>query len=106
MAVKPPLFEEGSVRRWFKILKSQFSLANISTSRTKFNHVLANIPMSVLNKVSESAISSNDYDIIKTALHDLYDKSKPELFDTLMSKTNIMCTKPSVFLNELRKIGT
>lgn len=62
--------------------------------------------MSIINQLSDAVMDSNDYDIVKNSVIALYNKSKPELFDSLMSKTKIMCTKPSVFLNEIRKIGS
>ena len=106
VAVKPPLFDEGSVSRWFSILESQFAIARITQSQTKFHHVLSNIPMTILNQIPEVVITGQSYDQIKAATIALFDKSKPEIFDALMAKNRVLCTKPSVFLVELRKLAT
>lgn len=106
VAVKPPLFDESAVTRWFSIIESQFVLANITTASTKFHHVLSNLPVKILNQVSDDVIQSADYDKLKTSLIDLFSRSKPELFDSLINKNPITFTKPTQYLNELRKIAT
>lgn len=105
VSVKPPAFDESSVTRWFTIVESQFVLANITVSSTKFHHVLSNLPLRVMNQLSDDVIASLNYDQLKQALISLFTRSKPELFDSLVNQHNIMCEKPSTFLRELRKIA-
>lgn len=105
VAVKPPAFDETSVTRWFSIVESQFKLANITSASTKFHHVLANLPVKVVNQLSDAIISSPDYDTLKQALVTLFTRSKPELFDSLVSQNKILCTKPTLYLQELRKLA-
>ena len=103
--VKPPAFDDSSVTRWFKIVESQFLLARITVSSTKFHHIIANLPVKVLNQLSDSVIASESYDDLKKALEGLFTKSKPELFDTLVNQHRILCTKPTLYLQDLRKIS-
>lgn len=105
IAVRPPPFDEHSVTRWFVILESQFSLANITVSSTKFTHVLSHLPMQVINKLSDTVISCNNYATLKDGLIQLYARSIPELFDSLIVKNNLCCTKPTLYLQELRQLG-
>ena len=106
VAIKPPVFDETAVARWFSIIESQFILANITVSSTKFHHVLSNLPVRVLNQVNDDVIQSACYDKLKTALTNLFSQSKPELFDSLVTQNQITFTKPTQYLRELRKIAT
>jgi len=105
MSVKPPHFDESAPSRWFTILESQFVLSKITASQTKFHHVIANLPTVVMAQLTDTQIASNDYETIKNDVIKLFTKSSPELFDTIMSKTHITCTKPTLYLNELRKLA-
>ena len=91
--------------RWFTIVESQFILANISVPSTKFHHILSNLPLRVINQLSDAIVISLDYDKLKEALISLFTRSKPELFDSLINQNKIMCDKPSVYLRELRRIA-
>ena len=105
VAVKPPIFDETPVTRWFTVVESQFILAHITISSTKFHHILSNLPLKVINQLSDEVISSSNYEQLKKALISLFTRSKPELFDSLVNKNKIMCDKPSTYLRELRKIA-
>ena len=105
VAVKPPVFDETSVTRWFTIVESQFVLAKITVPSTKFHHILATLPLRVMNQLSDDVITSMDYDRLKQALITLFTRSKPELFDSLLDQHNIMCDKPSTYLRDLRRIA-
>ena len=105
VSIKPPIFDENSVSRWFVIMESQFILSKIASSNTKFHHVISNLPINVINQLNDSVIFSNDYNVLKNALVTLYTRSKPELFDSLLSKNNILFTKPTIYLQELRKFA-
>ena len=105
VSVKPPAFEEHSAGKWHKILESMFFTAKITTSATKFHHALSNLPLSVVNRLPDEIIDSKDYDLLKKNIIALYAKSTPELFESLVEKNKICFSKPSVYLNEIRKLG-
>ena len=50
-------------------------------------------------------LDSEDYDVIKHEIIDFHEKSKPELFEKLISSTN-MAGKPSVYLRELQQLAS
>lgn len=103
--IKISTFDEGSVKKWFILLESTFELYNITLSKVKFSHTLPNLPMSTIKKISDSILMDRDYDSLKDAVISLFEQSKPELFDALMAKTKMLCTKPSVFLQDLKSLG-
>ena len=105
VAVKPPAFDEQSAARWFKILESMFFNAKITTSRTMFHHALANLPVGVVNRLTDSTIDNANYDELKQSILNIFNKSAPELFESIVSRNNISMTKPTLFLNEIRKVG-
>lgn len=106
VSVKAPQFDETAATRWFQIIESQFVLANVSVPSTKFHIAFSNLPVCVTTQISDSVIADASYDDLKKAVIATYARSAPELFDTLMNQHNIMCTKPSLYLNELRKIAS
>lgn len=105
IAFKPPTFDETCATKWFRIIESMFSTSRISQSATKFNHVLSNLPIATVNKIPDATLDTQDYEKIKEAVIGLYAVSKPELFENLISKNNIIFTKPSEYLADLRKIA-
>lgn len=106
IAFKAPLFTETDPTRWFKLCESSFILSKINNNSTKFHHALTSLPSSVSSKLSDAVIDSNDYECLKNAVVTLYEQTKPELFDSLVSKNNIMCNKPSLYMRELQKLGS
>ena len=106
VSVKAPPFDENTVSRWFLLLESQFDLARITSSETKFHHALSNLPIRASNQLDDSVVTSKDYDTLKTTVIALFTKPKPELFDSLINQHKIMFSKPSTYLRDIRRIGT
>ena len=105
VAVKPPMFMESNVVAWFVIMDAQFNIAQITTSTTKFYHVLAALPPEIVGRLPQDILKTNDYDKLKDAVISTYEKSKPEMLDKLMSST-VMTGRPSIYLNELTTLST
>lgn len=105
MSARPPPFMETAVSGWFAILDAQFHLANISCGTTKFFHVLASLPADVVARVDPSVIAGQDFSSLKNAVVAMFEKTKPELFEKLISK-NVMTGRPSEFLGELRDVAS
>lgn len=105
MSVRPPPFMETAVSGWFAILDAQFHLANISCGGTKFFHVLASLPADVVARVDPTVIAGQDFSSLKNVVIEMFEKSKPELFEKLISK-NVMTGRPSEFLGELRDVAS
>ncbi|KAF2351062.1 hypothetical protein FHG87_018184, partial [Trinorchestia longiramus] len=106
VSIKPPVFNNALLARWFTILDSQFALANITVSSTKFHHAFSSLPMKVVNRFNDTIIREFSYKGVKNAVIKEYSRSAPELFDSLMSQNNVMCGKPSAYLSYLRNIAT
>ncbi|CAM1295428.1 Uncharacterised protein g1277 [Pycnogonum litorale] len=106
IAIRPPPFDEQSATRWFWILEAQFQLSKITSTRTKFNYAISSLPICTLSKIPDAVAESFDYGILKSTVLAVYEKSKPEMFERLVSKQNISFEKPSLFLLELKKLGT
>src|SRR5678815_5289296 len=71
MKIKPPTFSESSVPTWFRVMEAQFHLANIRSSRTKYFHVMSQIPPEVLDRISQAELGAEDHDLFKTAVINL-----------------------------------
>ena len=95
---------ETAVKGWFTILEAQFSLRSITVSTTKFYHVVAALPPDVIAKLPPATLDSADYDALKTDVVSMFEKTKPELFESLM-KSSTITGKPSVFLQEMLSIA-
>lgn len=105
VSIKTPVFSETSPLTWFAILEAQFSIKGITVSQTKFHHALANLTTDAIDTASFAVIESKDYDLLKTTIVAAYQRSKPELFDKLISSTT-MTGRPSACLRELRTLAT
>ena len=99
--IKPPAFMDTAVEGWFAIMNAQFHLARITSTQSKFYHVLAALPPDTVSRIAPDVLSKATYDDLKEAVVSLYAQSKPELFERLISKTQ-MTGRPSTFLHELR----
>ena len=105
--IKFPAFMETAVPGWFAILNAQFNLNRITKNKTKFYHALAALPPDTVCKLDATIISNEDYPALKDAVSNLFERTKPELFERLISKASTNVTgRPSLFLAELREIAS
>ena len=101
VTIKAPPFMETAVNGWFQILEAQFNLRNIVNEETKFYHVLANLPPETVSRIPSEIIENRRFTDLKTHVKELFEKTKPELFEKLISATS-MTGKPSSFLQEIQ----
>ena len=108
LAIKIPTFDTTNIKMWFKLLETQFKLANIKSSTTQFHHLISNLPMTLLNNIPENIIDEEKYEDLKNQVLANYEKSKHEIFDEFINKI-VLDSKPSVFLHEIenaaKKVG-
>ena len=105
VAIKAPQFMESAAAGWFAILEAQFHLRNISQSSTKFYHVLAALPPDVVANLNAKTLDDKDYNELKKAVVSNYEKTKPELFEKLITNTKLT-GRPSLYLQELLTIAS
>ena len=104
VSVKPPPFMESAVPGWFAIMDAQFHIAQITSAKTKFYHVLSSLPPETISHIPPDVLKQKDFKVLQETVTDMYEKTKPELFERLISKTRLT-GRPSHFLSELREMG-
>lgn len=102
VSIKAPAFMETCVSGWFQIMEAQFHLANISKDDTKYFHVLASLPPDTVSRLPQYILTTHNYVELKKFVTQLYEQSKTELFDKLMSDTPLT-GRPSLYMEELRR---
>ena len=105
LAVKAPPFMDTAVTGWFAILEAQFHLAGIIMGETKFYHILAALPAATVVRIPSEILDSKDYDSLKSFVSNLFEQTKPELFNQLISSTT-MHGKPSLYLEEIKRTAS
>ena len=102
IAIRPPPFSTNRVPSWFVVLEAQFTNSNITSSEARFRHVIANLPLEVCEKLTDTDLTSGDYDDIKSKVIALYSRSEPQIFNELLTIPSTLNTKPSIYLQQLR----
>lgn len=104
VSIKPGIFKESAVSGWFLTLEAQFNINKITSQSTRFYHTLAALPPELATNLPQEVQTSENYDQLKKNILDIYEQTKPELFDKLIKKTTLS-GRPSVFLHELHSIA-
>ena len=104
VSIKPPAFMDCAVQGWFAIMEAQFHLASIKADTSKFYHVLASLPPTTISKLDSSVLTGKDYTKLKSAVTELHERSKPELFDQLITKVQLT-GRPSLYVKELQELA-
>ncbi|KAF0288664.1 hypothetical protein FJT64_012968 [Amphibalanus amphitrite] len=85
-------------------MEAQFHIARITNDTTKFYHVLASLPPMTVSKLDGAVLVSHSYQALQQAVTELYERSKPELFDQLISKVQLT-GRPSLYVRELQELA-
>ena len=102
ITIKPPTFYRSNSQVWFRQLESQFALANITSSQTKFHHVMGALPEDVAINLPLDVTS---YKSLKEQIIGIYQKSRQELLEEALRSISFDGQKPSVcFLRIKRKL--
>lgn len=104
VGIKPLKFSETSPATWFKVMEAQFHIRKITQSQTKFFYILSALSTDVLDNVPSNLIDKEDYGELKDSIISFYEKTKPELFEKLISSTT-MTGRPSAYLRQLQQIA-
>ena len=101
VSVKPSEFSDASAAGWFAIIEAQFVLANITVDSTKFYTALAALPSLTVQRLSAEILEEKSYNKLKESVLLLVERSKPELFESLLS-AQVLTGRPSVCLANLK----
>ena len=102
ISIRPPAFSPSRAKTWFNVIEAQFANNAITTSITKFRHALSNLPLEVVDQLSEAEQTSNNYDQLKNKVIGLFTKSEPQIFKDFLTIPTTLTSEPSQFLNPLR----
>ena len=102
VSIKAPEFSEASATGWFTILEAQFNLSHITVQSTQFFHAVSALPPTLINRLPISILNNRNYDELKATILNYVEKSKPELFESLMTP-DILTGRPSVCLANLQR---
>lgn len=105
VSIKAPQFMEASAAGFFAILEAQFHLSGITSSETMYFHSMAALPPETVMKIPSSVLAAHDFPSLKESVLALYEESKPELFDKLLSSTRLV-GRPSTFLADISRIAS
>ena len=101
-----PEFWTDCPARWFNRLESQFQLANVTRSSTKFDHTVAYLPVHVSMSVAHildnvDPAAADSYDSLKAALCKGFTRSRWELAFELHSSHGLGDRKPTELMRHL-----
>ena len=107
VALKLPVFWPDSCESWFINAESQFHLKNITSSVTKFDHVIASLPQNEIDNVVDiirNPSATDPYGVLKARLlqtHSLTDYARCESIMSLPLSGDML---PSALLSKMRAL--
>lgn len=101
VSVKAPAFYTKSPEAWFRRMESQFVLANITNSKTKYHHIMSALPEDIaMNIITDDG---EDYDALKDAVLKSLRANKHELIEKALSSIELEDRRPSQLLIEIKR---
>lgn len=100
VGLKFPPFFRGNPEAWFRMLDAQFSLRNITSEVTRFNHLICQLPEDVAS-VLLTADTQPSYTEMKAAVLQMLQKSQQDKINELLDVADLGGDKPSVFIKRL-----
>ena len=107
VALKLPVFWPDSCESWFINAESQFHLKNITSSTTKFHHVVASLPQKEIDNVVDiirNPPAADPYGVLRSCLlqtHSLMDYARCESIMSLPLSGDML---PSALLSRMRAL--
>jgi len=100
VAVKPAPFYVKNPDMWFKRLESQFVLANVTNTVTKFHHVMAALPEDIGSNIETT---SETYEALKDSVLNSLKANKHELIQQALSSMDLGYKRPSQLVSEIKR---
>jgi len=101
VAIKPPQFFRNSPETWFTQIESQFILANITKSETKYHHLISFLPEDIACEVISPTVKT--YEDLKSAVINYLKANKHQLIETALSAIELGDKRPSQLVNAVKK---
>ena len=101
VSVKPPPFYFKNPGSWFRQMDSQFVLAGITQSTTKYHHIMAALPEDIVANVLTDEIVG--YEDLKKAVLDHLKANKHELIEQALAAVELGDKRPSQLVADIKK---
>ncbi|GBL85224.1 hypothetical protein AVEN_222706-1 [Araneus ventricosus] len=104
VSIKLPLLWKDNVEIWFINLESQFAIAAITASQTKFHYIVASLDSEIssfISNVLKKSPVDDLYIVLKTRLISQFSESESVRIRTLLSDLSLGDQKPSQLLHEM-----
>lgn len=100
VSVKPPQFYQKNPEGWFRQLESQFHLAGITNSTTKYHHVMTVLPEDIACNLLSN---DNTYETLKAEVINSLKENKHQLIEKALSTMSLGNKRPTQLVVEIRK---
>ena len=101
-----PSFSPASAASWFVVLEAQFNMRGITDEASRFQQAISSIPVDLIDQVPAAVLTGSDYTALKNHIVEHYERSKPELYATLIAQKSLDNRRPSVYLREIAQLAT
>ena len=104
VSMKLPAFWPDAGEVWFAQADAQFSILNISVSKTKFYHAVAVLPQKVASQILDhihAPPAGNPYEVLRECLITIYTMNDYQRFEALVSLPLSGDQKPSHLMNRM-----
>ena len=106
--VKLPQFWAENPRLWFSQAESQFALRAVSSSRTKYYHVVAALPLAVagrvLHLIEQVPEGDEPYELLKEALVAAYSLTEYQKAEALFKLPPLGTATPGEMLSQIKAL--
>ena len=102
--IKLPPFWASKPEIWFAQIEAQFTLSRVTSDKTKYNLVIANLPFEIIANIYDVIANppeNNMYERIKNVLISRLSQSEEKRLDNLLSGSEMGEQKPSEFYRDM-----
>jgi len=101
VGIKPPPFYRKNPESWFRQMESQFVLAKITVSETKFHHVMTVLPEDLVSEILTDEVTT--YETLKSAIIEHLKANKHQLIEHALSALELGDKRPSQLVSEIKR---
>lgn len=107
VSVKIPPFWTDKPEIWFYQVEAQFQLSNVTAENTKFNYLVSQLDLKVVENIWDIATSEdpNKYTLAKNRLLKIFKESEEKQLKKLVSEIELGTLKPSQLLLKMKALA-